>query len=103
MIHFPERIQKLRVIASLELKSTLELETGVRDALVQEQLDRIKSWLGDIETFFLWHVLKDEMTAAMEAAWLRNAEMMLSVASSQLQQVKPLAAQHGSDLESRSG
>ena len=103
MIHFPERVQKLRVTASVRLRAILELETTAQSDQVQEQLVRIKNWLGEIEKFFLWHVLTDQMPPAVEGAWLSNAEMLLQIASNQLQQVDRLLAQQGSDLESQSG
>jgi hypothetical protein len=103
MIHYPERVGKLRLASAIELKSILELETVVRNPQAQEQLNRIKSWLGDIEEFFLFHFLRDQMPAPIEVAWLNNAEMMLRIASNQFQEVNRLLAQYGANFESRSG
>jgi len=91
------------VEASLELKMTLEFEGTVPNSLAQEQLARIKKWLDDIEKFFLWHVLTDQMTPVIEATWLTNAEMLLKVVSSQLEEVHRLVARGDSNLESKSG
>jgi hypothetical protein len=87
MIHNPKRVEAIRESAANGLKTLSSIEMRVTGEVLLEQLHRLRSWFGDVETHYLVALTRDLRTPDQESTWLENAEMHLRTTNGELKQI----------------
>ncbi len=86
MIHDTTRVESIRARTTAQLQLVSILEAKIKKGTLP-QLQLARNQLGDIESFFLAHLDREERTPREEARWLTAAEHMLEIWTAELKKV----------------
>jgi hypothetical protein len=87
MIYDTKRVEAIRQNAANGLVALGNIEIRVTGEALREQLQRLRSWYGDVETHYLVALTRDSRTPDQESTWLGNAEMHLRTTNGELKQI----------------
>ena len=86
MIHDTNRVESIRARTAEQLEKVSALQAKISKGTLP-QLELARNQLGDIESFFLAHLDRQERTPREEASWLDAAEHMLQLWIAELEKV----------------
>jgi hypothetical protein len=86
MIHDTDRVESIRARTTVQLQLVSKLEAKIKKGTLP-QLQLARNQLGDIESFFLAQLGREERTPREEAMWLAGAEHMLQIWTAELEKV----------------
>jgi hypothetical protein len=86
MIHDTGRVERIRARTAEQLQLVSTLEAKIKKGTLP-QLELARNQLGDVESFFLAQLDREERTPREEALWLAGAEHMLEMWIAELKKV----------------
>lgn len=86
MIHDTKRVESIRARTTDQLQLASTLKTTISKGTLP-QLELARNQLGDIESFFLAQLDRQERTPREEAMWLDAAEHLLQIWTAELKKV----------------